>query len=77
MEVYHFPGGPMVKSSPSNAAGLGLIPDQGAEMPQTSWPKTQNIKKKKKGSNIVTSLIKTKKKVQAVKNLVGAELGLV
>ena len=48
MEVYHFPGGPMVKSSPSNAAGLGLIPDQGAEMPQTSWPKTQNIKKKKK-----------------------------
>ena len=63
MSLLPFPGGPMVKSSPSNAAGLGLIPDQGAEMPQTSWPKTQNIKKKKKkGSNIVTSLIKTKKK---------------
>ena len=46
--------------------GLGLIPDWGAKIPQTSWPKTQNIKRKKKKkqnrSNIVTSLIKTKKK---------------
>ena len=55
----------MVKSSPSNAAGLGLIPDRGAKIPQTSWPKTQNIKRKKKEKknrrNIVTHLIKTKK----------------
>ena len=28
--------------------GLGLIPDWGAKIPQTSWPKTQNIKRKKK-----------------------------
>ena len=77
MEVYHFPGCPMVKSSPSNAAGLGLIPDQGAEMPQTSWPKTQNIKKKKRKQYCNKFNKDKKKKVQAVKNLVGAELGLV
>ena len=28
-----FPGGPWVKTSPSNAGGMGLIPGWGAKMP--------------------------------------------
>ena len=28
-----FPGGPVVKTSPSNAGGAGSIPGQGAEIP--------------------------------------------
>ena len=38
-----FPGGPVVKTSPSNAVGVGLIPGPEA---QTSWPKKQNAKQK-------------------------------
>ena len=53
MKVHHFPGGQMVKSSFSNAAGLGLIPDQGAKITQTSWPKTQNIKRKNKKTEAI------------------------
>ena len=41
-----FPGGPGVKTSPSNAGGAGLIPGQGVKIPHTSWPKNQNIKQK-------------------------------
>ena len=37
-----FPGGPVVKTSPSNAGVAGSIPGQGAKMPQ----KNQNIKQK-------------------------------
>ena len=36
-----FPGGPGVKTLPSNAEGVGLIPGQGTEIPHTK-------KKKKK-----------------------------
>ena len=43
-----FPGCPVVKASPSNAAGVGLIPSQGAKSSHASQPKHQNIKKKKK-----------------------------
>ena len=39
-----FPGGPVVKTSPSNAGGEGLIPGWGAKIPHVSWPKSQNIK---------------------------------
>ena len=38
----------MVKTSPSNARGAGSIPGQGSRIPHASWPKHQNIKKKKK-----------------------------
>ena len=38
-----FPGGPVVKTSPSNA---GSIPGWGARIPHASWPKSQNIKQK-------------------------------
>ena len=41
-----FPGGPVVKTSPSNAGGEGSIPGWGAKIPHASWPKIQNIKQK-------------------------------
>ena len=34
-----FPGGPVVKTSPSNAGGAGLIPGRGAKVPHVSRPK--------------------------------------
>ena len=41
-----FPGGSVVKTSPSNAVGVGSIPGQGAKIPHASWPKNPNIKQK-------------------------------
>ena len=41
-----FPGGPVVKASPSNAGGKGSIPGWGAKIPHASRPKNQNIKQK-------------------------------
>ena len=41
IEVWDFPGGPVVKASPSNAGGVGLIPGQGAKIPHASWSKTK------------------------------------
>ena len=32
-------GGPVVKMSPSDAGGAGLIPHLGAKIPHASWPK--------------------------------------
>ena len=43
---WDFPGGPVVKTSPSNVGGVGLIPGQGAKIPHASQPKTKNIKQK-------------------------------
>ena len=37
--VRDFPGGPVVKTLPSNAGGQGSIPGQGVKIPHTSWPK--------------------------------------
>ena len=34
-----FPVSPVVKTSPSNAGGAGLIPGQGTKIPQASGPK--------------------------------------
>ena len=39
-----FSGGPVVKTSPSNAVGAGSIPGWGAKIPHASGPKNQNIK---------------------------------
>ena len=36
----------MVETSPSNAAGEGLIPGQGAKIPHALCPKNQSIKQK-------------------------------
>ena len=42
-----FPGGPVVKTSLSNAGGAGSIPGQGAKIPHASGPKKpKNIKQK-------------------------------
>ena len=39
-----FPGGPVVKTSPSNAGGAGSIAGRGAKIPHASRPKNQNVK---------------------------------
>ena len=41
-----FPESPVVKTSPSKAGGVGLIPGWGAKTSHASWPKNQNIKQK-------------------------------
>ena len=42
-----FPGGPVVKTSPSTAGGTGSIPGWRATIAHASWPeKSQNIKQK-------------------------------
>ena len=41
-----FPGGPVFKTSASNAGGEGSIPDLGAKIPHASEPKKQSIKQK-------------------------------
>ena len=41
-----FPGGPVGKTSPSNAGGVGSIPCWGTKMPCDLWPKKQNIRQK-------------------------------
>ena len=51
-EKGNFPGGPVVKTLPSNAVGAGLIPGWGAKIPHTSGPKNQNR------SNIVIKILK-------------------
>ena len=38
----HFPGDPVLKASPSNALGVGSIPDGGAKIRHASRLKTQN-----------------------------------
>ena len=41
-----FPSSPVVKTSPYNAGGAGLIPGRGAMILHASWPKNQNTKQK-------------------------------
>ena len=50
-----FPGGPVVKTSPSNAGDVGLILGPGAEIPYAWRPKNQNIKNR---NNIATDSVK-------------------
>ena len=47
-----FPGSPVVKTSPPNAGGAGLIPGWGAKIAHASGPKNP---KHKNRSNIVTN----------------------
>ena len=44
-----FAGGPVVKTSPSNAGHAGSIPGRGTKIPHASWPKNQNRKQKQCG----------------------------
>jgi len=48
--------GPGVKTSPSSARGVGLIPGREAKIPHASWPK-----KTKNRSSVVTNSITTLK----------------
>ena len=41
-----FPGGPVVKTSPSNAGHVGSISGWGIKISHASWPKNQNIKQR-------------------------------
>ena len=41
-----FPGGPVVKTSPSNAEAVDLIPGWGSKIPHASRPKNQSMKQK-------------------------------
>ena len=43
---WDFPGGPVVKTLPSNAGGEGSIPGGRAKIPHALQPKNQNIKQK-------------------------------
>ena len=70
-KIYHdqeysraLPGGPVVKTSPSNAGEVCSIPDQGAEIPHTSGPKSQNR------GNTLTSGIKTLKMARIKKQTI-------
>ena len=67
-----FPGGLVVKTSPSSAGGMSSTPGRGVKIPRDSKSKQQNIKKfkKKNRSNIVTNSINIlKKTVHIKKNL--------
>ena len=45
-QFWDLPGGPVIKTSPSDAGGAGLIPVQGVKIQHVSQPKKQNIKQK-------------------------------
>ena len=53
MLLRDFPGGPVVKTSPSNAGDAGSIPGRGARIPHVSGPKDQNIKQKQYCSTVL------------------------
>ena len=53
-----FPGGPMVKTLPSNARCSGLLPGQGAKVLHAPWPKNQNIKQKQYCKKIKKAFLK-------------------
>ena len=72
----NFPGGPAVRTSPSNAGCSGLIPGQGAEIPYASHLKNQSIKQeqncnkfnkdlKKEKNDPCSSVFKHKKRTRA------------
>ena len=50
--------GPVVKTSPSSAGGVGLIPGWEAKIPHASW---QKKKTKNRRSSVVTNSITTLK----------------
>ena len=58
LELGDFPGGPVVKTSPSDARGAGSIPGQGGRIPYTLQPKNQNIKQKQYSNNVNKKTLK-------------------
>ena len=41
-----FPGGPVIKTSPSDVAGAGSTPDRGPKIPHASCQKTETEKQR-------------------------------
>ena len=64
--IRDFPGGPVVKISPSNTGGVGSIPGQGAKIPRASWPKSKNRKQKQYCNKFSKDL---KKKKYSIKQM--------
>ena len=50
----NFPGGPVVKISPSNAGGADSVPGRGAKILRPSWPK--NIKQEQYCNKFIQTL---------------------
>ena len=63
--AWDFLSGSVVKTSPSNAGGAGLIPGQGGKISHASSPKKL---KHKNRNNIATNLMKTLKTVHIKEN---------
>ena len=58
-DKWGFAGSPVLKTSPSTAEAVGLIPGQGVKIPHASWQKKKKKKAKqnvKKRSNIFKKL---------------------
>ena len=53
-QYWDFPGGPVVKTLPSRAGGVGSIPGWGAGIPHATQPKSQNIKKNTVINSVIT-----------------------
>ena len=51
----------MVKTSPSNAGGVGSIPSRGGKIPRASGPKNQNMKQKQYCNKFNKDFFKKKK----------------
>ena len=62
-----FPGGLVVKTSPSNVGSEGSIPGRGAKIPYASWAKNQSIKNRNSVVTNSTNSIKTLKMVHVNK----------
>ena len=54
----NFPGGPVVKTAPSNAGGAGLILGQRTKIPHALQPKNQNVRQKQYGNKFNKDLKK-------------------
>ena len=63
---WDYPGGPVVKTPPSNAGGVGSIPGQGTKVPHAAGCGQKSLKKKKKNliSKRHTNVESVKKKRQ-------------
>ena len=59
-----FPGGPLVKTLPSNVVCVVLISGGGTKIPHALWPKTPKYKTE---TNLVTNSIRTIKMVHIKK----------
>ena len=61
-EIWDFPGGAVVKTSPSNAGGAGSIPGWGVKISHASRPGDQNIKQRQYCNKFNKDFKKNKKK---------------